>query len=108
SGIRVAAAIVAVGLAAGAARVELDATLEKLRPADSAALRVQDEVAARFMRESGSGSGAVVVHGDSVEQALERHEQVAALLRDYRARGLLRSVQSIDAVLPSARTQQAR
>jgi len=107
-GIRLAVAAMAVVLAGEAFQVELDATLNKLRPADSAAMRVQDEIAARFMRESGSGSGAVVVHGDSVEEALERHEQVAALLRDYRARGLLRSVQSIDAVLPSARTQQAR
>ena len=105
-GIRIGMGIAALVLAAGALQVRLDPALDKLRPADSAALRVQDEVAARFARAE--RSGAVLVRRADAEQALADSERVAALLRDYRARGLLRSVQSVDAVLPSERTQRAR
>ncbi len=104
--IRVAMLIAAVVLAPGALRVQLDPGLSKLRPADSAALRVQDEIAARFA--AAERSGAVLVRRADAEQALVDGERVAALLREYRARGLVRSVQSVDAVLPSERTQRAR
>jgi len=104
--IRATMLIAAVLLGAGALRVQLDPSLNKLRPADSEALRVRDEITARFARAA--GSGAVLVRRAALEPALVDAERVAALLRDYRARGLLRSVQSVDAVLPSARTQRAR
>jgi hypothetical protein len=104
--IRAAMLIAAVVLGAGALRARLDPGLTKLRPADSPALRVQDEIAARFARSD--RSGAVLVRRGSPEQALSDGERVAEVLREYRSRGLVRSVQTIDAVLPSERTQRAR
>ena len=104
--VRVVMLIAAVALGAGAVRVQLDPGLEKLRPADSPALRVQEEIAARFTPEG--RNGAVLVRRPDAEQALVDAERVAALLRDYRARGLVRGVQTIDAVLPSEHTQRAR
>jgi predicted RND superfamily exporter protein len=90
----------------GAVRVRRDPGLDQLRPADSAALRLQDEVATRFGHQG--RSGAVLVRGADAEQALVQTERVASLLRDYRSRGLVGSVQSVDAVLPSEQTQRAR
>jgi uncharacterized protein len=104
--IRVALVVAAVVGIAGALRVRLDAGLSQLRPSDSPALRLQDEVATRFGRQE--RSGAVLVRGADAEQALVQTERVTALLRDYRSRGLVGSVQSVDAVLPSARTQRER
>ena len=104
--IRVAMLVAAVLLGAAALRVPLDPSLTKLRPGDSAALRIQDEIAARFTRQE--SSGAVLVRRRGVEAALVDAERVAGLLRDYRRRGLVQSVQSVDAVLPSEQTQRAR
>jgi predicted RND superfamily exporter protein len=106
SRVRVAMLVAAVALGAGALRVQLDPSLDKLRPADSPALRVQEEIAARFTPEG--RNGAVLVRRPDAEQALVDAERVAALLRDYRRRGLVRGVQTIDAVLPSEHTQRAR
>ena len=69
-------------------------------------MSIQEEIATRFTRQE--RGGAVLVRRRGVEAALIDAERVAALLRDYRGRGLVRSVQSIDAVLPSERTQRAR
>ena len=104
--IRIALAVAAVVSIAGALRVRLDPGLNQLRPANSPALRLQDELATRFGRQE--RSGAVLVRGADVEQALEQTERVAGLLRDYRSRALVGSVQSVDAVLPSERTQRQR
>ena len=103
--IRVGLVLAAIVCGIGASRVQLDASLAKLRPADSDAMRVQDEIADRFTHD---GGGAVVVRRPTVEQALVDAERVADVLRDARARGLVGSVQSVDAVLPSAQTQRAR
>jgi len=104
--VRVGLLIAAGLLGVAALRVQLDPSLNKLRPADSAALRVQDEIAARFTGEG--SSGAVLVRRASLEAALVDGERVAAVLRGERDRGLLQTVQSVDAVLPSEQTQRAR
>lgn len=104
--LRAGVLVAAVVLGAGALRVRLDPSLDALRPRDSSAQRVQDEIQARFT-DAGRG-GAVLVRRPDVEQALVDGERVAAVLRDYRARGRLSSVQSVDALLPSERAQRAR
>ncbi len=91
--------------ALGAARVRLDPTLARLRPADSAALRIQQEIEARFARPA---AGAVVVGGATAEAALAANERLAGALRRLRDEEVLASVQAIDALLPSAATQEAR
>jgi predicted RND superfamily exporter protein len=93
-------------LAFAALRVELDPTLHRLRPANSPALRVQEELAARFTRSD--QTGAVLVGGRDTEAALIAGERVAARLRTYRDDGAVASVQTIDVLLPSAAVQQAR
>jgi hypothetical protein len=93
-------------LAVIASRVGLDPTLHRLRPAASPALRVQEELASRFTRAD--QGGAILVGGPDTESALLAAERVAARLRAYRADGLLASVQTIDALLPSAAVQRAR
>jgi hypothetical protein len=100
----------AMGLTAlcafAAARVSLDPSLQRLRPADSPALRVQEEIAARFARPD--RGGAVLVRGATTEEALVAGERVAGRLRAWQESGLLATVQGIDALLPSAATQRAR
>ena len=104
--VRLAALTLAVLCALAAARVPLDPSLQRLRPADSPALRVQEEIAARFARPD--RGGAVLVGGASTEDALVAGERVAARLRAWHESGLLAGVQSIDALLPSAATQRER
>jgi len=106
---RVAAVVAAVSglvLVTVAVRVPLDAALTHLRPSGSAAARVQDEVALRFGQQL--AGGAVLVQRPDLEAALVDAEAVAERLRAYRAEGVLQSVQSVDAVLPSAQVQQRR
>jgi len=104
--IRTALLIAGAACAVGALQVRLDPSLEAFRPGDSSARRVQDEIEARFT--NASSGGAVLVRRPDVELALVDSERVAAAARGLRERGLLRSVQSVDAVLPSERTQRAR
>lgn len=101
-------AMVAAALVFGAAalHVRLDPGLERLRPGDTPARRVLDEIAARF--GAVGGSGAVLVRRGGAEPALADGERVAALLRDYRQRGLIGRVQSVDALLPSVEEQERR
>ena len=80
--------------------------LEHLRPAASDAMRVQEEIATRFTSQE--RTGAVLVRRGNAESALVDAERVANVLRQYRDRGLVRSVQSVDALLPSEQTQRAR
>ncbi|MFI5366867.1 MAG: MMPL family transporter, partial [Candidatus Binatia bacterium] len=102
----VGAAIIAVGLMFAARRVTLDVTLTHLRPQDSAAARVQNAIEARFGEHA--LSGAVLVRRPDLEEALVDGEAIAQRLRSYKSEGLLRASQSVEAVLPSARVQQAR
>ncbi len=104
--VAVAGLLLGAILLLAARRVGLDAALTHLRPADSAAARVQDEVAKRF-GEPGAG-GAVLVDRAELQQALVDSETVAARLRAYQADGLVRSVQSVAGVLPSEQVQRAR
>jgi predicted RND superfamily exporter protein len=100
------AALLGVALLFVARQVTLDIHLTHLRPRDSEAARVQDEIAARFgWQESG---GAVLVRRATLEEALVDSEAVATQLLRYQSEGVLQSVQSVRAVLPSVRTQQAR
>ncbi|MBI4518631.1 MAG: MMPL family transporter [Deltaproteobacteria bacterium] len=101
-----AALLLAVALLVIARHVELDVTLTHLRPRASTAAQVQDEIAARF-GEPGTGA-AILVRRPELERALSDAEEVARHLRRYQEQGLLRSVQSVGALLPSARVQQAR
>ena len=98
--------LIGVGLVAPAMHVGFDADLNRLRPAHTAAARVQDEIAARF--ESTNTSGAVLVRSRTVEQALEESERIAARLTVYRSDGLVRGMRSVTALLPSERTQRER
>ncbi|MBX3024712.1 MMPL family transporter [bacterium] len=98
--------LVAIGGVLGALRVPLDPSLRRLRPTDSPALRVQEEIAARFTRSD--RAGAVLVAGADTEAALVAGEAVAARLRAYRDEGVLANPQTIDALLPSAAVQRRR
>jgi uncharacterized protein len=100
------AALLGVALMFAARQVTLDIHLTHLRPRDSEAARVQDEIAARFgWQESG---GAVLVRRATLEEALVDSEAVGLQLLQYQSEGVLQSVQSVQAVLPSVRTQEAR
>jgi predicted RND superfamily exporter protein len=97
----VAAAAVLIG-----SGVRLDATLTHLRPRQSEASRVQDLIVTRFgQRDSG---GAVLVRRDDLDNALRAAEVIAGHLDRYRVEGVVREIQSVRGLLPSAATQQAR
>jgi predicted RND superfamily exporter protein len=100
------ALLLGIACALAARHVELDVALTHLRPRDSEAARVQDAVAAYFGEQS--TGAAVLVRRGNLDQALADSETVARQLRAYQAEGLLQTVQSVDALLPSARVQQAR
>jgi uncharacterized protein len=100
------AVLLGVLLLVGARRVGLDVQLTHLRPHDSQAARVQDDISARFGQQG--GDAAVLVGRVDLEQALEDSEAVAARLAGYRESGVLQSVQSVRALLPSQRVQRAR
>lgn len=100
------AALLAVALLAAARQVTLDVHLMHLRPRDSVARRVQDEISARF--GVGESDVAVLIRRDNLEGALEDTEDLARRLSAYQSEGLLQTVQTVQAVLPSARTQLAR
>jgi predicted RND superfamily exporter protein len=104
--IRPLAIAAAALLCLGASRVRLETNLDALRPRRSPAMAVQDEIAARFLRAP--RSGAVLVRRADLETALVDAERVAAVLRAARRDGLVQSVESIDAVLPSAHAQRER
>lgn len=104
--VRLAALSWGILAVAAAWRLPLDPSLQRLRPADSPALRVQEEIAARFARAD--HGGAVLVRAPTTEAALAAGERVAARLRAWQRDGLLASVQSIDALLPSVATQRQR
>ncbi len=103
--IRIALLIAAALCTVGARRVRLDPGVERLRTPTSEALRVQADIAARFAQ---SNNGAVLVRRADLEQALVDGERVAAVLRDESGRGLVGTVESVDAVLPSAAVQRRR
>ena len=72
----IAAALTAVVLAPMASRVEIEPSLDRLRPAESAAVAAQSEVAERFGTED--WTGAVLVRRPEPELALIAAEDVAA------------------------------
>jgi predicted RND superfamily exporter protein len=97
---------VGLGLVAPAMRVGFDPDLTRLRPAHTAAARVQDEIAARFA--STAASGAVLVQAATLEEALQASEQISARLAVYRGTGLVQRMRSVTALLPSERAQRER
>lgn len=102
----ITAALIGVSFLFAARHVALDVKLVHLRPQDSEAVRVQDEIATHF-GEHGTG-GAVLVRRSNLEQALVDSEQIMQRLAAYQREGLLQSVQSVEGLLPSGQVQQAR
>ena len=86
--------------------VGFDVDLTHLRPRDTRASQVQDAITARF--GTMATAGAVLAQARDVEAALTVSEDVAARLEVYRADGLVHSVQSIAALVPSLRVQRER
>jgi len=95
-----------LGLIVPAVHVGFDTDLTRLRPAHTAAARVQDEIAARFA--SAATSGAVLVRAATLEEALQASEQIGYRLAVYRGAGLVQGTRSVTALLPSERTQRER
>jgi len=100
------ASLLGIVLLSAAVRVPLDVTLTHLRPGGSEAARVQDEMVARFGQQN--AGAAVLIQRRDLESALADSEAAARELDRYRSEGLLHSLQSVAAVLPSARVQRAR
>lgn len=100
------AVALAIGLAPAAYRVELDASLDRLRPADSDALRIEREIATRFGLQD--WSGAILVRRDTLEDALVGSERIARELDELKSTGIVSAFQDITRVLPSETTQRAR
>lgn len=94
------------GLLLAATRVPLDVTLTHLRPRQSEAAAVQDEIETRFGKRG--GSGAVLVRRHDLEKALQDAETIAERLHAYEEQGVLDSVQSVETILPSERRQRLR
>jgi predicted RND superfamily exporter protein len=104
--VMIAAVLLAAALLALATRVRLDASLMDLRPAESAAAAVEDDVRRKFGARH--GEGAVLVRRESVDSALRDGEEIARRLAEYEKEGLVRSTRSASALLPSAEEQRAR
>jgi predicted RND superfamily exporter protein len=103
--VRLTVLVLTAGAALAATRLYLDPSLNRLRPADSPALRVQEELSQRFTR---SATGALLVRGADADTALAAGERVAARLREWRREGAVERVQSVDALLPSGVVQRDR
>lgn len=101
-----AVAVAGVGLVWLASGVRFDVDLTHLRPAQTAASHVQDEIAAHF--GANADAGAVLVRGADLESVLQVSEAVTVQLATYRAQSLVASARSVTALLPSARTQRER
>jgi predicted RND superfamily exporter protein len=86
--------------------VDFDVDLAHLRPRNTVAQQVQDDIAARFAAVA--AAGAVLVRTTDLEAALEASEQVATRLTAYQGEGLVHAQRSVTALLPSLRTQRER
>jgi predicted RND superfamily exporter protein len=85
--------------------IRLDTDFRRLRPADSEPTRTEDEIAARFgFRDP---EGAIITEGATLDAALARAEDVAAVLRSY-GPDLVASIRSPTALLPPVATQERR
>ncbi|MFZ0772749.1 MAG: MMPL family transporter [Candidatus Sulfotelmatobacter sp.] len=73
--------------------------------ADNPAVAAQNRLSARFGIE---GSPSVLLIAGGQEEVLRRAEELTAGLGAYRQRGVLKSIFSPTALLPSARTQSGR
>jgi len=101
-----AAMLAGVVVLSVAAQVGLDVRLMHLRPYESAAARVEDDIQRRFGKQG--LNGAVLVRRPDLETALRDSEAVARQLNGYRDAGLIESVDSITALVPSEQTQRER
>lgn len=104
--ILVAATLAAIGLLPLARGVEIEPSLDRLRPAVSAAFAAQAEVADRFGTDD--WTGAVLIRRRDAERALIAAEDVATRLEALLADGTLTEVSGLENLVPSARTQRAR
>lgn len=95
-----------------AARASLDTDLFHLRPADSAARRVDREIQREFGFTDPHGSVLIetsrVDDARAVDGVLATAEIATKRLRAEQASGAVRSVTSLSPFLPSRRTQEAR
>lgn len=89
----------------GVIGITYEMRLSRLRPAESGAARVQEEIAARFGTQL---TGTVVVQNRDLEEALIENERVERVLRRYEREGLVQAVRGVSAVLPSEEAQRAR
>lgn len=100
------AVVTAASLLVVATRVGVDATLTHLRPSDSEAVRVEEEIVSRFGRPS--TGGALLVRAMDLEDALVGAELLAERLRSYQRDGLVNSFHGVSPLLPSAQEQRRR
>jgi predicted RND superfamily exporter protein len=99
--------MVLLGAAAAAIpRVRLDTDFTHLRPGGGEAERVERIIRDEFQRID--AQGMVLVHGRDVDECLRATERVAARLDRYRDEGLVRSVSTLTAFLPSSETAARR
>jgi len=106
TGVCGAAAVMGAVFVIAAARVPLDVGLTHLRPSVSEAARVQHEIETRFGTQA--LGGAVLVRRGDLETALVDSEQAVRQLETYQTTGLVRSISSVAALLPSQRAQRDR
>ncbi len=104
--VAVSALLIGLALLFPALRVDFDVDLTNLRPANSPAFQVQQEIAAHFGAQP--TTGAVLVRAATLEEALQGSEAVAGRLAAYADDGLVRTSRGITALLPSGRTQRER
>jgi predicted RND superfamily exporter protein len=101
------AALLAIAGATLAVRqVRLDPSLTHLRPADSEALAVQEEIASAFGARA--GGAALLVQKQELDEALAESEQLAAVLAKLEQEGMVSGFESAAALLPSAQVQRDR
>ncbi len=98
------AAVATVVTLVGVPRLTLDADLRGLRPTSHPTLEAEHRILEHF--DLGLDTTRVIVHGASLDEALERAAAVAAALRSEL--GGAGSVTSPDAWLPLARTSHER
>ena len=101
-----AAVVLLAAAAAAIPRVRLDTDFTHLRPGGGEAERVERIISDEFQRID--AQGMVLVHGRDVDECLRATERVAARLERYRDEGLVRSVSTLTAFLPSSETASRR
>ncbi|MGH7898931.1 MAG: MMPL family transporter, partial [Candidatus Binatia bacterium] len=87
-------------------RVKLDTDVTRLRPGGGEAARVEELIRDRFGRVEAQAT--VLVSAGSAEESLRATERVSAALERLREQGLVGSVSTLAAFLPSRETAERR